>query len=235
MKKLENDWLTQGLIDFEYKKYVLLAYFKEIKENFSQVKLYPHLADLVFHYQNLLEFKKNKTLINQNFPKQIESINLFQQKINYAKLVEDEDLLKEFEDIIAYAIPQFKNILNEGKDIYEYIESKIEIEPVGIVPLHITEGYVLLEQEQKQEIGIYEYKAGIFGNSKEKFRGIYFNFLESIAKKVSTTYENIKLEIIKRYQKLPNPATYLIYSGIICPNQETLIPITKRLLVQRVF
>ena len=28
MEKLSKDWLTQGLIDFEYKKYVLMAYLQ---------------------------------------------------------------------------------------------------------------------------------------------------------------------------------------------------------------
>lgn len=31
MERLDNNWLTQELIDFEYKKYVLLAYFKTVK------------------------------------------------------------------------------------------------------------------------------------------------------------------------------------------------------------
>ena len=58
MKKLEKDWLTSGLIDFEYKKYILLAYLQEVKGNFDSNKLYPHLSDLIFHYQNLLDLKK---------------------------------------------------------------------------------------------------------------------------------------------------------------------------------
>jgi hypothetical protein len=41
MEKLKENWLTEGLIDFEYKKYVLLAYLKSVKESFSRVELYP--------------------------------------------------------------------------------------------------------------------------------------------------------------------------------------------------
>ena len=53
MEKLSKDWLTQGLIDFEYKKYLLLAYLQKAKKSFEKVELYPFLADLVFHYRNL--------------------------------------------------------------------------------------------------------------------------------------------------------------------------------------
>lgn len=31
MDNLQKDWLTQGLIDFEYKKYVLLAYLNKAR------------------------------------------------------------------------------------------------------------------------------------------------------------------------------------------------------------
>jgi hypothetical protein len=53
MERLKDGWLTEGLIDFEYKKYQLMAYFKHVKESFNRVELYPFLSDLVFHYRNL--------------------------------------------------------------------------------------------------------------------------------------------------------------------------------------
>jgi hypothetical protein len=52
MDKLKDNWLTDGLIDFEYKKYQLLAYFKNVKESFQRVELYPFLGDMIFHYRN---------------------------------------------------------------------------------------------------------------------------------------------------------------------------------------
>lgn len=30
MKTLNHNWLTEGLIDFEYKKYILLSYLQEV-------------------------------------------------------------------------------------------------------------------------------------------------------------------------------------------------------------
>ena len=57
---LSKNWITEGIIDFEYKKYILLAYLQHIKSEFDERKLYPMLSDLFFHYQNLLQFKENK-------------------------------------------------------------------------------------------------------------------------------------------------------------------------------
>ena len=38
---LNSTWLTDGLIDLEYKKYVLLAYLKNARDSFDRVELYP--------------------------------------------------------------------------------------------------------------------------------------------------------------------------------------------------
>ena len=41
MPKLSKDWITEKHIDFEYKKYVLLAYLQEVEKHFEMTSLYP--------------------------------------------------------------------------------------------------------------------------------------------------------------------------------------------------
>ncbi len=71
MSKLTQNWLTDGLIDFEYKKYILLAYLQQVGKSFSKQELYPTFSDLIFHYNNLRKVKEGKELLYQNFPKEI--------------------------------------------------------------------------------------------------------------------------------------------------------------------
>ena len=52
--------------------------------------------------------------------------------------------MKEIENIIAFSIPQFEMNIAEGKKIYDLIESKLSIYPVGIVPLHTDAGYIFI-------------------------------------------------------------------------------------------
>ncbi len=40
MSTLPKNWLTEGLIDFEYKKYILLSYTQQVKGSFKERKLY---------------------------------------------------------------------------------------------------------------------------------------------------------------------------------------------------
>src|SRR5438309_9300780 len=71
MKSLGINWFIEGSIDFEQKKYILLDYLQEINRHFDRSKLYPNLTDLIFHYNNLLDFKRNKTILQQAFPQQM--------------------------------------------------------------------------------------------------------------------------------------------------------------------
>lgn len=232
MKTLDRNWLTEGLIDFEYKKYILLAYLQEVKSSFSQKKLYPYLSDLIFHYQNLVSIKENKNLIYENFPKQISKADFEKLTLSYKKVIQDDAFMSDLEEIIGYSIPKFKEMLHEGKDMYEWVEENMNITPIGLSPLYPDEGYMFLSEPYKTETKIYQYQMTIFENAHEKYRGVHTMFLESFKKGVGITFENVKIDLIRRYKQLPNPATYLVESKIVCPLDETLLPIAKRLLVK---
>ncbi|MGK7397719.1 MAG: hypothetical protein ACNS62_24305 [Candidatus Cyclobacteriaceae bacterium M3_2C_046] len=234
MKALPQDWLTQDLIDFEYKKFIVLAYLKDVKENFNQYFLYPFLSDLVFHYRNLISIRENKKLIYENFPKAISKADFEKLKLNYEKIVDDDDLMKELEEIIEFSLTKFQLVLDEGKSIYEYVEENVQITPIGLSPLYAKEGYLLINQKDQKEMEIHRYLITVFESADETYQGVHTEYLETVYKQVSSTYESLKLELIKKYRQMPNPATYLIYSKINLPFQETLFPVAKRLLVKYV-
>ena len=65
MKTLSHTWFAEGYIDFELKKYTLLAYLQQIHKEFNQNKLYPQLSDIIFHHNNILHFKHSKQLLHR--------------------------------------------------------------------------------------------------------------------------------------------------------------------------
>jgi hypothetical protein len=229
---LDREWLTQGLIDFEYKKYVLLAYLKKVKDEFGKSKLYPCLSDIIFHYQNLLTIKENKQLIFENFPKQITKADFERLELTYKKIIEDDNVMKELEDIILYSIPQFKQTLTEGKDIYEYVEENLAISPIGVASLANDDGFLFINEKDKNDVKVFEYHITIFENATEKFRGVNTVFLEDVKSSLGRSFENIKVDLIKKYTHMANPATYLVESKVVVPFNETILPIAKRLLVK---
>jgi hypothetical protein len=234
MDKLSKDWLTQGLIDFEYKKYVLMAYLQTVKGSFGKVELYPFLADLVLHYRNLLALKENKALIRESFPKELSLEEFKKLEISYREMIEDDSVMSELESIINFALPQIKDSLQEGSVIYEYVESQCEISPVGVTPLYAKEGYLFVTQPPEKETNIYRYQMSIFEGSQEQLRSLNTEFVERVEKNPSNTYERLKLDLIKKFKDLPNPAAYLILARMKFPFVETLMPVAKRLFVKHI-
>src|ERR1700676_3437846 len=104
MKSLGTNWFIEGSIDFEHKKYILLDYLQEINRHFDKSKLYPNLTDLIFHFNNLLYFKKNKFMLQQSFPQRLSKADIEAVKLTYKKIVEDDNSMKEIEMIITYAL-----------------------------------------------------------------------------------------------------------------------------------
>ena len=149
MDTLKHDWLTSGLIDFEYKKYVLLAYLKDTKKRFNNAQLYPFLSDLVFHYNNLMKVKTKKEVLYESFPKTISRVEFEKLKFNYIKIIEDDEVMKEMGDIIAYSLPLIKNTIKEGRELHEFVESNLEFSPVGVVPIYANEGYLFINVTMK--------------------------------------------------------------------------------------
>lgn len=234
MEKLSKDWLTQGLIDFEYKKYVLLAYLQAVKNSFGKGELYPFLADLVFHYRNLQALKENKTLIRESFPKELSIEEFKKLELRYREIIEDDAIMTELESIINFALPQIMDSLKEGSIIYEYVESQCEISPVGVTPLYAKEGYLFVTQPPEKETNIYRYQMSIFEGSQEQLRSLNTQFIESVEKTTMNTYERLKLDLIKKFKDLPNPAAYLILARMKFPFAETLMPVAKRLFVKHI-
>jgi hypothetical protein len=234
MEKLSKDWLTQGLIDFEYKKYLLMAYLQTVKNSFGKVELYPFLADLVFHYRNLQALKENKALIRESFPKELSLEEFKKLELTYREMIEDDSVMSELESIINFALPQIKDSLQEGSVIYEYVESQCEISPIGVTPLYAREGYLFVTQPPEKETNIYRYQMSIFEGSQEQLRSLNTEFIERVEKNTLTTYERIKLDLVKKFRDLPNPAAYLILARMKFPFAETLMPVAKRLFVKHI-
>lgn len=227
MATLKNDWLTEGWIDFEYKKYLLLGYLQEVTNNFTQNKFFPDLPHLQNHYETTAQLRETKGKIVASFPKKMTGIDFEKKQIVREHFLENEHLA-EIDSILDFALPHFQQTLTEGQNKLGAIEAQLSFAPVGIVPLKLQEGYLFIYRTRRSETDVYYYQARLFESHLQ--RKIQTTYLETVRKNVSTTFENLKLTLIRKRQELPNPATYLIESPVDYPVQETLLPIAKQLI-----
>ncbi len=228
MQKLNRDWFVEGLVDFEYKKYLLLSYFQHVKENFNQTKLYPQLSELITHYRDMIRFQESKENLSGNFPQTLTGMDLEKAKLEYESLVEDDALMKEIGLILEFAMPRFRSSMDQGKEIFEFIEEQIEIDPIGIVPLYKDDGYLLVQSGVGTAVKVYEFFISIIQNADEKYRSIRTAYLTSFDWGITNTFEDMKLELIRSRSDRPNPATFSISSGMEFPEEESLLPVAKR-------
>lgn len=234
MNTLPVNWLTEGLLDFEYKKYLLLAYLQAVKGEFSQHRLYPVFSDLIMHYRNLVQVKEHKQLVYESFPQRISRADFEKLQLVYEKIVQDDETMEQIEEIIQYATPLFSTALNEGKELYDFVERHLEITPVGITPIYHDEGYLFVEHTSGKETYVYSYHITVFENTYEKYRGINTKHLQTVRRGLTLTHEHLKIQLIKERKELPNPATFAAVSRFPVPLEQSLLPIAKRSLVKYV-
>jgi hypothetical protein len=234
MQSLNKNWITENQIDFEYKKYVLLAYLQHVSDNFTEYRLYPYLSDLVEHYRNLKSLKDNKKNLFNLFPERMKGADLEQFKLIYEKMVLDDALMQEIESILEFSIPQMEVYLREGKKIYDFLEERLKIYPIGVIPLNTESGYLFLREGTSSDTRVYEFQISIFENPVEKYRGIHLSYLKSYEKSLMNTFESIKSDLLRFNKSLPNPATYVIETDLSIPFDETFLPLAKRTLVKRI-
>jgi len=232
MKTLSETWFADGYIDFELKKYILLAYLQEVNKCFNENKLYPQLADIIFHYNNLVAFRENKKYLQEQFPKKLSGIQMEKLQVLYEQIIEDDELMQELEDIIQYSTGKMKSTIQSGSQIYEFVEEKLNIFPIGIVPLDTNEGYFFLSEGSFRTTLVYQYRLSFFEKHDEKFRAIRTEYVNEWERNFVNTYENIKAELLRHNPHLPNPAVYSIETELTFPIAETLLPVAKRSLVR---
>ena len=232
MKQLSETWFAEGYIDFELKKYTLLAYLKEISSYFDQNRLYPQLSDLIFHYNNIVAFRENKKYLQEQFPKKLTGIQIEKLQLLYEQMIEDSELMQELEDIINYSADEMKTTISNGAEIYEFVEQNLTISPVGLVPLDSQEGYFFLSAGNSKATRVYHYRLSFFEKHDERFRSMKTSYIDLLQRSIVNSYENIKYNLIKTRSELSNPAVYCIETELQFPVEETLLPIAKRSLVK---
>jgi hypothetical protein len=232
MESLNKNWLTEGLIDFEFKKYLLLAYLQDAGKSFDDKKLFPKLSELVEHYQNLQLFRKEKLSVEKDFPKEISRLDFEKFKVEYKEVFKDDEVLKEIDAIVEFALPELENSMGIGRELYEEVENKLEVFPIGIIPLHTEEGYLFLSDFLKKLVNVYYYQITIFENMQEKYRGIHTRHLFNYDITVTQTYEQVKYRLIENNNNMPAPAAYAVEFKQSFPLPETMLPIAKRSLVR---
>ncbi|MCC7502620.1 MAG: hypothetical protein IT229_08835 [Flavobacteriales bacterium] len=231
---LEQDWLLAPGFDLELKQYVLLGYLQRVHARFSERKLYPHLDELWVHAERLAQLQEHFRSTNEALIGGVIGVDLERAELVRAKAQESE-LLKVVRDVIDFAIPELMLRLEEGRELRRSLSSHIQFSPVGLLPIHTHEGYLLLRQGR--EARVYEYRVPLLHGSALdlQYHSVRTRYLDSYQVSLANTYEHIKSDLVRRAHQLPNPATFVFEADIGLPHIETFMPLVKQLVHQELW
>lgn len=233
---LSLDLFTKVHSDFETRQYLVLAELKKISSDFQCNKIYPHLNHLVELYNTLTDIKTRLEDLRSEFPKRIKKIDFVNQEIEHEVVFVDGSDLNLVEELIEWSLPYLKAKIEEGKALYEFVNEEIKLEEVGILPSYLDEGYFFVPDNELSKLMLFQYEVSIFQSAQDQYRSLKTRFLKSLKQgQAHRSPNSIKLDLISKYKKLPNPATYSFQTDLSFPFHETVFPVVKRKLLEQLY
>jgi hypothetical protein len=215
--------------DYEASRYRILSGIQKVRNDFSQNRIYPTLAELIELFQTLQRITQNSEAIRSEMPKRISGIDLESNSIIYEPLDLNKSEIDAIGDLINWALPRIQQAIEEGKTIFNFVDEHLKMEGVGIVPSYVEEGYLLVPDIRFGVLHVLRYEVTIFSGSEEKYRNLKTTSIRTLPlNAISTSAGNVKLELIETNRDLPNPATYLFETDLDFPFNETILPVAKR-------
>jgi hypothetical protein len=210
---LNDFWLTSDPIDFEYKKYLLLAYDQKLKQEFDKRKLYPHLTDIVDKLSYVNDFLKN-LMAFENSAKEIDRIDWLQKEIVYRTKINDE-MFDDVKYIAWYSQNILSDLYIQFKNLYDDIDGSIVITGNRFSIFDKHSGYLQIKFNKKEKILYYE---------------IYKTLYPEPMFHLKTMKPNLKDYYQDRYRK--NIFEIVINENF--PAKESTIPVMRRKLLLHV-
>ena len=226
-----TQWLTKGMPDFEYKKYLLLAHLQKVRDYFDKKHLYPFFSRIVEQYRNLIALRESDSLIREAFPKQVKGIDYTQYRLLYLSDIDQDITSKLLNQMINYALKEMKPLINKGMALHEKVETSLSLESFGLSSLYKQEGYLLLERQN--EIRVFFYQLSPLYQDEGRFMGLGLRLLKKHERTLSNGLDKIHRDLIAESKEIAHPSVYVIRcqeEGY--PVRWTLLPVVQRMLMR---
>lgn len=235
--QLDPSWVYQDPIDFEHKKYTLLAYLQKLDKRFDELKIYPDFVELSLHLANLQSISKENTIltINKNFSSMDDEI-LFKELIPLRPPKLEDNQQKEIDKTVKYSGQKIYEAFNVAKSLWNIVHESISVH-IRKNKNRIEDGrgyiYYFKKNDGTTLIWEYEIKKDKVHNETNK---TFLNFIYS-----GETLDKTFIQIIEEkstwnktdfFKDIP---VFEAKCDQIFPLNETFVPMMKRALMAYVF
>lgn len=224
---LPKDWVLIPTLDAEFKLYTLLAYLQRVEGRFNEDKLYPYIGDLRSHLADVLELRERKNALVSRLNGDLIGFDPRSGAPVYTTLPEPE-LMAVIDEVVDFAIPGLERMKIMGEEKLGSFTEKVHLITVGIQPLYATEGWLLLRTGSLARAYTYTVPLVQKALPHEAHTLMRTNYVTSYTMGIGFDYHHAKADLAKRFDQLPNPATFAVETDVPLPYMETLLPLAKR-------
>jgi hypothetical protein len=217
-------WLIDGPVDYELKKYKMLAILSrmraDLKHNlvWSVIQDVENQLDLLYHTKYEIEVKEEKSRI----AKDIDFFNfeIIYETANNVTITNDSII----DNIISDAILEFGEVYMEARELWRSIEKNITLTWIPKKQTHLNKGYIIIPFED----GIcYAYEFGLLSKSANSWRDVKLSLVETF----NYSSDNL-INFCNDFQNKENTLMFarmrMQIKGI--PLDEAIVPISKQIL-----
>jgi hypothetical protein len=215
--------------DYELRTYQLLALEKQSAAKIKQSEIFPSLTQLLQWYHAASEFIEMKKDFENSLRSTLTQLDVHKGKLNYTRpCVETIELFDEMYKLATETLQKTQGLIHDFEDLKNRLIQQIESAPVGILPLYRDEGYLLITHATGTDV--FKYQRKMVFDTVNSSRHISSDYFSTYEVSILNTPEKIKLNLIKNYSEIPNPATWSFYCDHQLPLDGTLLPLAKEKL-----
>jgi hypothetical protein len=155
-------------------------------------------------------------------------MNKIKQRLGYDIDDEVTSYVYEMADIIK---TETKKVMEEGVRLFNVVLESMAYEPVGVIPEHKDDGYIIASYNNIDYIDVLRFEISKLVDIDTLYI-TNVEFIESLSN-VSCLFsapEFLKSYLLDKYKEMPNPLVLYVRVGYYVPLHETFIPVIKRVL-----
>jgi hypothetical protein len=236
MSQLTLDLFVNTQRDYESRQFHILGELQKVRKGFAQNKIYPSLSELIELYHTLRKIAAQAGDIRLAMPGRIVGLDLDEKRVIYEPHEMSNDDLREVEELINWSLPYIQHAVEEGQTIYNFVDEHLRLAEVGLLPSYVEEGYLLVPDMGQNLLHVFRYEVSIFTGPDQRYRNLKTTGLKTMPLSlIAAAPWSLKEALIREYQELPNPATYIFSTDIEFPFAETVLPVAKRKLLRQIY
>ena len=233
---LDHDWIFQEPIDFEHKKYILLAYLKKMDDFLSQNKIYPAFIEVSLQLASLQTLIKENIILstNKKFISFDDEVLLKELIAQPAPKLNEQDK-DEVDKIIKFSAKKFYEYFSLFKAYWQMVYESISFSIKRNKKLFDNKcGFVIYGEKTENQIHVWEYTLSdiepIGDEQNIKVDLIYNGNKKDLT--LNQIIENFSTISDSHRKKAP---VYEFKTDKEYPINETLLPLFKRKLVGHIY